>query len=299
MQNELQWQKTFEAIGTKWVIDIYNPDSKTSQEEVFESVLQRIAEYDKNYSRFRTNSFVSLLAQSPGTYALPDDAEPLLDTYYKAYKVTDGAVTPLIGEVMVQSGYDRDYSLQPKKLTKPPTWQQAISYNYPTITLKAPVLLDFGAAGKGYLIDIVGGVLDSFGIHSYCIDAGGDIVQKSEKNLTLDVALENPNNITEAIGIAHITNQSICASSGNRRRWKDFHHIINPHTLKSTETIIATWAVAPTALVADAVATCLFFAEPNRILTQFDFEYVIVFADHSVQKSNNFPGELFLRKQYD
>ena len=40
--------------------------------------------------------------------------------------------------------------------------------------MKQAAMLDFGAAGKGYLVDIVGQVLENHGIKNYVIDAGGD-----------------------------------------------------------------------------------------------------------------------------
>jgi len=106
-----------------------------------------------------------------------------------------------------------------------------MEYDYPKITIKKPEALDFGAGGKGYLVDIVSDLIKEYGGREFCIDAGGDIRYESSKPLR--VGLENPNDMNQAIGVATIANTSLCASSGSRRKWGNFHHIINPHTLKS------------------------------------------------------------------
>ncbi len=280
----------FEAIGTHWQIDIYGD---AFLEKVKTKIQKRIAQFDAHYSRFRADSLVTLMSQKAGMYLMPDDAEEMLGLYEKVFRITEGAVTPLIGQVLVDAGYDAEYSLVPKTLTRPKQWDEVLSYSHPTLTLSEPALLDFGAAGKGYLIDIVGELLESEGIMSYCIDAGGDMRQRSMAGEVLRVGLEHPEHTEQAIGIAYITNRSLCGSAGNRRVWGDFHHIIDPHMLSSPRHILAVWAVADTTLLADMLTTALFFVSPEVLQTEFDFEYVILHADHSVTRSPDFPGEIF------
>ncbi len=96
-----------------------------------------------------------------------------------------------------------------------------------------------------------------------------------------------------AIGVANIVNQSICGSATNRRAWRDFNHVMDPRTLLSVTDIVATWVVADSALVADGLATALFFVSPETLLSEYTFEYVIVRADYSYEKSSGFPGDMF------
>jgi len=282
----------FEAIGTHWQIDIDQPLSPQKRGGLLQAILDRIAVYDKHYSRFRDDSLVSEMSRTPGTYIMPDDLPPMMDVYRRAYDATGGKFTPLIGRTMEEAGYDAKYTLKSGTLHQPPAWDDAIAYAHPSLTVKQPVLLDVGAAGKGYLIDIVGDLLWKEGIRSFTINAGQDILYESVADVPLRVGLENPADITQAIGIATITDGSICGSSGNRRRWESFHHIIDPSTLTSPQHILACWTIAQTALVADAMSTALFFAEPQA-LTGFDFDYLILRPDFTVEGSANFPAELF------
>lgn len=283
----------FAAIGTSWQIDTPEAFSPEKESAILARIRERIDIFDKAYSRFRKDSLVTEISRTAGTYELPSDALPMMRVYRDLYLRTGGLVTPLIGKIISDAGYDAEYSLiQKKPLEAAPLWDDVLEYSHPTLVAKQPVLLDFGAAGKGYLVDIVSGVLEECGIHEYCIDAGGDILGKGSRPVR--IGLENPEDATEAIGICNLQNASLCGSSGNRRAWGNFTHIIDPKKLSSPRDILAVWTVAKTALIADALATALFFVPAQSLFDGYDFEYVIIRSDRRAEKSPGFPGELFL-----
>ena len=285
-------QFSFDAIGTAWRIDTYGALSLSEETALFSRSMARIDSFDRVYSRFRPVSLVTRMSVEAGLFTLPDDARNMLALYRDLYDRTGGLVTPLVGSMLVDAGYDAQYSLkQQRELQAPPAWDNVMEYRHPELTIKAPVLLDFGAAGKGYLIDLVAEVLEASGVHAYLIDAGGDILHKGDAPVR--VGLEDPDNTELAIGIATLNGASICGSAGNRRAWGTFTHIMNPQTLASQEGRAAVWVVARTALLADALATALFFVEPAALADAYDFEYVLVRSDRSVERSAGFPGELF------
>jgi len=291
-------QFKFEAIGTGWVIDVWDNVGLGKEEDILKQVRDRIDIFDKNYSRFRDDSLVTEISQKTGTYVLPADAELMMDIYYALFKLTGGLLTPLIGQVMVDAGYDAKYSLkQIRELESPLDWDDVLEYSHPNLKVKEQVILDFGAAGKGYLIDIVADVLRGNGLENFCIDAGGDILHNRKDGVPIKIGLENPENFEQVIGVCDLLNQSLCGSAGSRRHWnglrQNFHHIIHPKKLESPKDILATWVIADTTLVADALATSLFFVSPETLLSQYDFKYVIIYADYSILRSNNFPGEIF------
>lgn len=284
---------TFEAIGTMWSISIDQAVSPVQGEQLFSRITSRIALFDKTYSRFRADSLVSTMAKAADTYTLPDDAEPLISLYQKLYALTEGHMTPIVGKLMEEIGYDAKYSFVPASvITSPISWQEAIEFQPPhTLVVHTPTLLDFGAAGKGYLVDLVATEIRNFGIDAFYVDAGGDMLQYG--TAPLRVALEDPHDPQKAIGIASIQNTALCASSGSRRRWGGYHHIMNPFSKRSVEEIAAVWVVAEHALLADGLATALFFVPPERLLVHFDFTYLIMNRDRSVLMSKNFPAEVF------
>ena len=286
---------TFFAIGTTWVIDLYERLLPTQEAALLSKIRARIDQFDAAYSRFRPDSTVSQIANIAGTYEFPADAEPLFRLYHQLYQISKGAVTPLIGQVLVDAGYDPRYSLQPKPLSRPPVWEEVLEFQSPsTLIVKQPARLDFGALGKGHLIDIVSTLLWDEGYRSYCVEAGGDMVHRSREAKPLRVGLEHPENPEQAVGVATLVNASICGSAGNRRRWDQYHHIIHPHQLVSPTNILAIWVVAKTTLLADAMTTLLYFVEPNIALKYYAFEYAILYPDHSLKASAGFPAEVFV-----
>ena len=283
----------FEAIGTHWDIEIHQTLSAVAATKLLQSVHDRIASFDRDYSRFRTDSLVTAMSLSAGTYQLPQDARPMMELYETLYDLTDGAMTPLIGQVLVEAGYDADYSLKPGILHRPPTWSQVMAYTYPELVLRQPALLDFGAAGKGYLVDIVSDLLRSECFDSFSVDAGGDMVYQDSAGTPLRVGLEHPEDHDQVIGTIDLMGGSICASAGNRRTWSDYHHIMHPQELQPVRQVLAVWTTAPTALVADGLATALFFAPGQMLQQHFDFEYLLLRPDYSVEQSAGFGAELF------
>ena len=285
-------QFTFKAIGTAWTIDI--PSLLVDKDDIFEIIKKRIDSFEKVYSRFLEYSLVSEIANNAGVYNFPPDSEKMFTLYRDLYDITDGLMTPLVGQVLVDAGYDSKYSLSAKnEIQKAKKWDDVMNYSNGVLETKEPVQLDFGALGKGCLIDIVSNILVENGINSYTVNAGGDISHKTSGDKKLRVGLENPEDSSEVLGVAEIKNKSICGSAGNRRAWGKYHHIMNPETRESPQHILALWVVAETTLLADAIATALFFVSPDKLLEKYDFEYAIINKDNSLTKSENFPGSFF------
>lgn len=290
---------TFEAIGTQWNIEL--TADPTQAQALARDIADRISQFDHHYSRFRADSWVTHAGSHPGAHKPPADFAPMFRLYQEMYAATDGAVTPLIGEAMERAGYNAAYSLRPKALRAIPKLEDTLLFQDNTLHVKYKCVLDFGAAGKGYLVDLVAELLESKGVNHYIIDAGGDIRVASpapaESAPVTTVALEDPRDPSKAIGQVRLDGRqqgsSLCGSAPNRRAWGDMHHIIDPHTLRPTTDIAATWVVTDSTMLADGLATCLFFTSPEKLLRTFSFDYVILHTNGTANVSANFPGELF------
>ena len=112
------------------------------------------------------------------------------------------------------------------------------------------------------------------------------------RNLSQKIGLEDPDNDKQVLGTVEITNGALCASAGNRRKWKGYHHIINPKTLQPVDNVKATWVKAENAVLADGIATSLFFVSPEILSRTFNFEYAMIEGD-DMKISNGFNAELF------
>ena len=283
----------FEAIGTHWRITLAEELTPSVSAALEKKIFERIDEFDRAYSRFRDDSLVAEMARKEGKYTLPDDGPLLILLYERVYDITKGKVTPLIGSVMEEAGYDKQYSLLPKEVHTPLAWEDALMFDGSNLTLRNPALLDFGAAGKGYLVDLVARVIEGECYGGLIIDAGGDIIHRGANGAKLRVGLEHPLDLAKVIGVAELGEESICGSAGNRRVWGEYTHIIDPTTLTSPRDILATWVVADTTLLADMLATCLFFVSPETLIPHFAFQHIILYKDLTVIHSSDAHVEFF------
>ena len=279
----------FSAIGTDWQIDTVLPVGADLEARLH----SRIDDFDRTYSRFRADSLVSAVAEIAGSHRFPDDASRLFDLYDGLFDSTHGAVTPLVGRALEQLGYDARYSLTRRGPGMPaPDWADEVARAGNTLVTRSPVLIDVGAAGKGYLVDLIGELLHEGGVHTFVIDASGDLLVSGPEATA--VGLEHPFDPSLAIGEVSLANRSICASGSNRRVWGEgLHHILDGRTGEPTRDVIATWAIADTALLADGLATALFFADPAELAETFEFEWVRVFSTGTAERSADLPGRLF------
>lgn len=275
---------SFDGLGTQWLIESVDIDRKIDKIKL---ELDRI---DRVWSRFRDDSLVAKMSQQTGTFALSTFDTELIMWYKELYDITNGLVTPLIGQTLSDAGYDKAYSLQPKQsISKTPKWDKVMEISKNNIVIKQPALIDVGAAGKGFAVDRVAGIL---GDGTYVIDASGDI---RVSGASVRIGLEDPANSKDLIGVATVKNASICGSSINRRAWQTWHHVINPGSSRPTQDVIATWAIADTAMHADGLATALFFIDPQKLQDFWPFEYCIVYKDGTIKVGGGKSIELFTK----
>lgn len=279
---------SFDAIGTAWQID--TPAELSA--EVRSAVVHVIEEYDAVYSRFRSDSRISVLTGG-GRVDLPPSGEALGNLYRTLYRLTGGAMSPLVGQSLEQLGYDAGYSFTPRGGPEPARiWDESFQWHGTTIRSDQPVTLDVGAVGKGQLVDLVSATLLENGHAEHTVDAGGDMVHRGCPPLR--VALEHPYAPESAIGIVTLRNRALCASASNRRRWADgLHHVLDATTGQCVDTVVATWVLADEAIVADALATALFLVPPEVLLAEFDFDYVRIHSEGRAQFSSSLTGALF------
>ena len=277
----------FEAIGTHWRIDTRD-DLPPS---VADAVTERVARFDRDWSRFRADSRIAALA-TPGRHRLADDAGPLLAFYRELFEATAGRVTPLVGRTLEALGYDAAYRLRPAAdIPSVPPWDAAIAWDGEFLDVVRPITLDVGAAGKGYLVDLVVDLLTDAGIAEQIVDASGDL---RCRGVPMRIALEHPLDPRKAVGIAELVDGAFCASATTRRAWGDgLHHVLDPATGLPARGVLATWVLAPTALVADGVATALFFDPDPGFVARATSGFARMFDDGSVEVSPDFPGEMF------
>lgn len=301
-----------EALGTGLLLhtDVALDDGLGNCIDMF------ISTYEAALSRFKDDSTVGRMrtATHGGTFDFPDWTSGLFCLYDRLFAATDGAIDPCVGEDLIRLGYDESYSFT----TAPDAaehagaihgravWPADVERHGTTLITHSPVALDFGACGKGYLADLLAGMLGDGAGHpqpiQYVIDAGGDLLVHTDEPIT--IALEDPADPANAVGAVEISQGAFCASSPSRRHWSDaaghqLHHLLNAIDGLPVDDVAATWvAVMPHAAslstaLADGLATALFTTSAAQLRAHFDFECAILNANRAAAQSPNFPGGFF------
>lgn len=254
---------TFPALSTVWNITVDHPDFSEKQRE---GLRQKAADFEERYSRFRSNSEVSRLVKNfdPATVSAP--LSEMLELGEKLARITDGYFSLKLRPLLESLGYG-------KKSDGPQ--------------------LDLGALGKGYLIDQLTNSLIGHGYRHFLVEGGGDMrAMAKASGQPWTVLLEHPTDTSQAFGQLKLGNQSLATSSSQRRRFGDFHHLVNPKTKRPTNNVLSVSALASTALFADAGATALFVSPQSywsEIRHLLQLEYLVVLPDLSYLISAEFP----------
>jgi len=129
---------------------------------------------------------------------------------------------------------------------------------------KKGMRIGFGAIGKGYAADRAKALLISKGCTAGIINASGDMNSwgKQPNGQHWQVAITNPLNKNTAFGMLPIINSAV-VTSGNYEKYvilegERYAHIIDPRTGYPAKGILSVTVFAPSAELADALATSIF-----------------------------------------
>lgn len=284
----------FAAMGTQWEVKIWDDVENEIREQFRRHITESADQFEKIYSRFLPDSLIRRLSQQTGKKEVPQDLTRMLRICEALNEATEESFNPFVGHALEDLGYDQDYSLTPKETVRTvPNFDDAIEVNDDThITLKKEALIDLGALGKGYFTDRIAEYLESQNIKKYLVNGSGDIRCRAIDE-PVRAGLEHPLDPTKVIGLTQISEGALCASSSNRRSWGNHNHELNALSPETKSPVLSTWVMCPNAALADALATCLFFATPEQLQEACDFEYLLLNEKMETKKSRDFIAELF------
>lgn len=305
-------EKTQDLLGTSITIKL--PKEK---EDFFSFCFDELKRIESKYSRFLDTSQLSIVNGNLNVWQKVDEEFFYLVKKGIEFKdKTNGYFSLNVKTALEDIGYDKNYSFVEKK--KPihkkilsilktnnllkdnsKTAQGEILLREETNEIYLKNAIDFGGLGKGFALDSLSELLKKNKIHHFFINAGGDILASQEKDkLPWKVLLEHPDDSTKAIGEILLNNYSIASSSNNRRNWgKGKHHIIDPKTLKPSESDIKSiFVLAKHGIEADAYATALFVAGMGsaiEILKKIDVDALIISTENKFYKTSGFNATLY------
>ena len=256
---------SWQALGMLVQVVVTAPDKISDARELLAADL---AELDRACSRFRTDSEVSRLGQTPGSESglVSATVSPLLAeavaVALRAASLTDGDVDPTVGAALSALGYDRDFARVAPDGPAPkaragmiPGWRQVtVDVAAHRVTLPAGVQLDLGATVKGWAADrsaarIAGklgcGVLVSLGGDTA---VAGQPPEGGWRIRVQDVTGDPAATPQGPAAVIAIREGGLATSSVAARRWSRggnvLHHILDPRTGMPAAPIWRTVSVA-------------------------------------------------------
>lgn len=240
-----------DALGTHWWFEFL--EEHPGINSLKQMIDREVKRFEGKYSRFRADSVVGQLNDT-GEYEYPSkELIAMIDFAQQQYIHSKGLFDISVGGALERLGYGRE-----NNQAEPVQDVTSIRVSSEKIVLPLGMRIDFGGFGKGWLIDELGRLIHRFGIKSFIINGGGDILCHNET--AIEFALEHPLDDTKMIGTTMIKNGALAVSSPFKRSWKidetEYHHIINPATKQSNQGVIAgVYVKAKTARIADVIAT--------------------------------------------
>jgi thiamine biosynthesis lipoprotein len=264
-------------MGTVVTIQVVGHDANEAERTEREAGVARALEWFTHItaqcSRFDPASELSRLTTQVGV------AVPVSTLLFESLKFalavaadTNGAFDPSVGHRLEGRGFDTNYQTGVRRRSTVDA-TSCVSYRdivldeeAQTIMLATPMVLDLGAIVKGLAIDAAALELAPF--KNFAIDAGGDIyvVGSNWSGDPWRVGIRHPRKPDELVDTLTVSNTAICTSGDYFRRGSpdaSDHHILDATTGETALSSASATVIAPTAIVADALATAAFILGPT------------------------------------
>lgn len=261
---------TFETVGLPLL----------KQQEV-QSWIQYV---EAKLSRFLPDSELSLFNRCHGApFFCSKLFYEIMSLAQRFYEETNGWFCPYMGKEINCLGYDRSYEtlsqvvhthekrkclLDQMKQQQFQTVQPFVEFHsfHQSLRLLQSVSVDLGGIAKGWSAQRIAHWFKEEGISEGLINAGGDMVvwgNEDEEGWTIDIDPPLPS-LQAPIATLQLNREAgIATSSTLKRNWtcghsRVAHHIINPHTRRSSESdLIQITVIAESLTIAEVYAKCL------------------------------------------
>jgi FAD:protein FMN transferase len=300
-------REEFWAMGT--IISLLLPENRLKVGTG--AVRSLFSEWEQALSRFLPESELSRLNRHAGEPVVVSDLlYTVLARAIAAAQATGGVYDPTLLGQMVQLGYDRSFDKLPSSLpestlqVEPGGGWNGIQINnaHRLVRLPAGVGLDFGGIAKGMAVDAAIERLQSMGIDSALVNAGGDLavlgLPPSEEQWQIAVPGK------DTFWSIPLRSGAMATSGIARRHWqqgkRQRHHLLDPRTGEPAQTDL--WSVTVVAdrceqvEVAAKVAFILGSKEGATFLRDRQLAGLLICQDGTWEATEAWPVQLMVEQ---
>ncbi len=280
-QEAIRFTYSAAIMGTEFRIVVHALD-RESADRAAATAMGRGREIDSLLSDYRSSSEISQLSQVSGTDSCAAVSPELLFVLKRAQRVateSDGAFDVTIGPLSRLWRWAMRRGQLPSK-SKLDAARTSVGFRHlhvdslnRCVRLNVPDMqLDLGGIAKGYAADEMLKALSSSGFSSALVDAGGDIVAGDKPpdapSWIVDSRWVTPDGEVSWKGLP-LSNGAV-ATSGDRHRYLvadgiRYSHLLDPRTGMGLTQRRHVTVVAPSGIVADALASAISVMGPDGL----------------------------------
>lgn len=269
---------TGEAQGTYYAVTYYDIEGRNFQTQV-DSLLRA---FDQSVSLWEPKSVISRINKGDTT-VVPDETFKYNFLLSKEVSAnTDGAFDFTIAPLVTAWGFGLK---ERENITQQLIDSLKAFVDYRMVALEAGKItkqdsrtkFDFNAVAQGYSVDLIGTLLESYGINSYIVDVGGEVFARntkpdgSEWRVGIEKPAEDKENVQEIQLVVALQNKGIATSGSYRKYYEEngqrFSHTIDPHTgYPVNHNLLSVTVMAGNTALADAYSTAFMVMGVDRAM---------------------------------
>ena len=299
---QADWLKQQQDImGTRVSVELWHENTAVAQ-NCSDKVFTEMHRLDAMMSPFQLESEISFINNNAAssTIAISDEMSQVINRSLHFSTISGGAFDITYASV----GYRYDY----RKQQKPS--DQFIKSNLASIDYRhielanrqihfsnSGVRIDLGGIAKGYAVDRALQIVRQCNIQEAMISAGGDSrILGRKRGKPWIIGIQHPRKKDDLALLLPLSDTAV-STSGDYERYfirdgERIHHIINPSTGRSADSIWSATVTGPDAMTTDALSTTVFVLGARKglalIETLEDIDAVIIDRYGKVHYSSGF-----------
>lgn len=272
--------RTALIMGTLVEIKAVGSD-ENKLEDAINNAFDVMRRVEAEFSPQVPNSAIARLNQTAETSEIPSSVRDLVELGEQVRLESNGAFSMALGGVKELWAIETENPQVPTReqleAVLPPLDSPALLLDG-LIARRSSTLvrLDLGGIAKGYAVDRALEQLRDRGLRSASVNAGGDIgVLGGHAERPWRIGIQHPRKQGELLATLEARDQAIVTSGDYERYFerdgRRYHHIFDPRSGQPASGCQSVSVVAPSAALADALATAVFVLGPEagmRLLEQ-------------------------------
>jgi thiamine biosynthesis lipoprotein len=280
-----------EMMGTELLITLWHEQRSSGQAAIdaviddMTAINQAMSPYiaDSDLSRVNAHGARRPVEVSRQLLVLLEQARAISETTDGAFDVTYASVGHLYD---YRRGTRPESDAVEQRLPAVDYRHVQLDHEAGTVALRRPgVRIDLGGIAKGYAVERGAAILRERGVAHAQISLGGDTrLVGDHRGRPWRIGVRDPRDAEHTAVRIPLSDEALSTSGDYERYFEDggirYHHIIDPDTGQSPDTVRSVTVIGPDATYTDAFSTSVFVMGVERGLAfidqQRDFEAVIV-----------------------